>query len=219
VQKVHFYILSNGNNVGFSTRIFDDDGVNGLPYSLYDSIYVPNTAITTGTWTNVQVLSSSNVIITDGGFYVSWDMQGENINLATSLLAPFSNRTFEVFESAFAIFRFRDTQELMINASIEPYSFPTGENGLPAAAVQLELFPNPANSEFTLLYEVSDPNEDVLLNLYDVQGKQVQQFNLGKQQDGVQTFKSNIIDLTPGLYMAELTCGCDRKMEKLVVAR
>lgn len=60
-----FYISANTNNVDFYAKIYDDDGPNGGPGTLLDSVTVASSAITLNVYTSVPT-SDSNLVISDG---------------------------------------------------------------------------------------------------------------------------------------------------------
>jgi hypothetical protein len=212
VTKLHYYIISNTGS-SMSARIFDDDGISGLPYTLYDSVYVNSADIAVGAWTDV--ILPNPVTITSGGFYVAWDMQGENIALACSLSDPFSNRSYEVFQNGWGFFRFHETQEPLINATIES-GFPTGVDPSSVNGLDLQVFPNPATDNVTIAYS-SASNQKIWLVLTDLQGKIVSRWDLGNAGTGSQLFNIDANRYPAGMYLVELYSGNERKMSKLVI--
>ncbi len=98
-------IVSNFGNAAFTMKVYDDDGPNGGPGTLLDSVWVDAVdgqagdhayPLTTPFWLN------------DGGLYVQWYMQAANVNLAQDILAPFSLRSYEVIQGAWAEYRDRE---------------------------------------------------------------------------------------------------------------
>ena len=65
----------------FTAKIYDDDGPNGEPGTLIDSIFVDSFSVIAG-WNNIPL--SNPHIINDGGVYVLWYMEG--LQLAGSLV-------------------------------------------------------------------------------------------------------------------------------------
>ncbi|MBK9732989.1 MAG: T9SS type A sorting domain-containing protein [Chitinophagaceae bacterium] len=214
ITKIHYWNLSNAGS-DFSARVFDDDGINGLPYSMYDSIYVSSPDVVINGWTDIVL--DNPVTITSGGFYLSWDMHGTSISLGMSLAAPFSNRSFEVFNNGWGILRYRETQDPLINATVIQ-GFPTGITSTATAAdLQMQLSPNPASDQAIINYTIPATNEKVWLTVTDLQGKLISRWNIGTATGGDHTYSIDTRNYAAGMYLVELFSGKIKKMEKLVV--
>jgi subtilisin family serine protease len=70
----------------------------------------------------------------------------------------------------------------------------------------LKLFPNPANTDQTILLH-ANTNEDILINLYDSQGRNLQTIYKGKSIVGDNIIKSDINKLNPAIYFYEVKFG------------
>ncbi|MBX7110053.1 MAG: T9SS type A sorting domain-containing protein [Chitinophagales bacterium] len=213
ITKLHYWNTSNAGS-DFSARIFDDDGISGLPYSMFDSVYVSSGDIVINGWTDI--ILDNPVTITSGGFYLSWDMHGESIALGMTLAAPFSNRSFEVFNNGWGIYRSRETQDPMINATIIQ-GFPTGISTPGNTAIQLQLSPNPASDEATIQYLVPPTNEKVWLVIRDLQGKLISRRNIGTATEGNHAYTLDTRNYAAGMYLVELYAGKNKKTDKLVI--
>ncbi len=98
-------ISSNFNNVGFTMKVYDDNGPDGAPGDLLDSVFVsPNDA---QPGDHVYPLVQP-FMVDSGGVYVQWYMQGANVNLAQDIQAPFSLRSYEVIQGTWADYRDRE---------------------------------------------------------------------------------------------------------------
>jgi hypothetical protein len=113
------------------------------------------------------------------------------------------------------VFRYRDTEEPMINATIES-GFPTGITNFSEDNLQLQVFPNPASDNVYIDY-TSSTNEKVWLVIMDLQGKILNRYDLGVAGNGNQTFSLNADRYAAGMYLVELYSGNNKKMEKLVI--
>lgn len=103
-------IVSNVG-AGYTMKVYDDDGPNGQPGTLLDSVYISPAQATTGD----QVIPlSSPLSITSGGVYVQWYMLGANINIAVDANPPFSLRTYEVLDGVWAEYRDRTNQDFFL---------------------------------------------------------------------------------------------------------
>lgn len=148
-------------------------------------------------------------------------MQGEFISLGMvwTLLTPaelISNRTFEIFENIWGIYRDRETQDPLINATIE-MGIPTGVDAGSVNDMQLLISPNPASDAATVQYSVPGSNEKVWLVITDMQGKIISRRNIGNSGEPSKTVTINTENFASGMYFVELYAGKNRKIEKLIV--
>ena len=75
---------------------------------------------------------------------------------------------------------------------------------------ELTVFPNPSSSGFTL--NISDADQDVVLIVRDMTGRELEQKNLAK---GILQVEFGF-DLPAGIYLAEIVSGENRKLVKLI---
>lgn len=113
----NFFITANTNNNGFYAIIYDDDGPDNSPGTLLDSVFVPGTAITLNSYTQVSL--GNTVVVNDGGVYLRWEMGGENINIGTDSDAPISRHAYEILGNTWAAYRQFDTEDFMMSISYE----------------------------------------------------------------------------------------------------
>lgn len=97
-------IASNAGLVGFYMRVYDDDGLNGGPGTLLDSVFVPPANASAG---DKVIPLATPFTLTDGGVYVQWYMGGANINIAQDPQVPISLRTYECLDNVWAEYRDR----------------------------------------------------------------------------------------------------------------
>lgn len=215
VSKVHFYIVANPTGGGMDARLYDDDGINGAAYTLLDSIRVDSTNILTASWNDI-VLDTPNVIISSGGFYVNWNMVGSGIALGQDNVAPFSNRTFEVLGNSWAIYRFRETQDLMINATIEHSPWPTGVPHTLLTDLSMKIFPNPSNDAASVII-TSPGNLPAQIQIFDMSGKMVSKKVIDNLNSGATAFTIHTYDMNAGVYMVKVLTDNGVAEKKLVV--
>lgn len=98
-------IVSNFGNAPFTMKVYDDDGPNGGPGTLLDSVWVD---ATNGQAGDHAYPLHTPFMLNDGGLYVQWYMQGQNVNIAQDIAAPFSLRSYEVIQGAWADYRDRE---------------------------------------------------------------------------------------------------------------
>jgi len=216
ITKLHFWIYSFTSTDAFSARIYDDDGIQGLPFTVLDSIYVPGSQMTYNGWTDVAL--TDPIILNSGAFYVSWDEHSTGVQLACGNTIPISNRSYEIFQDIWGIFRYRETYEPMIAATVENYSYPTGITAANSDAMQLQVFPNPASDIVNLLYNLQDKNSESIVEITDVQGKVMQHFDLGKKS-GQHQLTLDVSSLPSGIYFANLISGKEKTMQKVIVTK
>ena len=212
ITKIHYFITSNFNNVAFSAKLLDDDGVSGLPFTIFDSIYVTSADMVINGWTDL--ILDAPVIVNSGGFYGSWNMEGEGITLG-STTKTISNRSYEVFDYGWGIYRFGSTQDPMIAVTVEKYSFPTGVTPV-EDAVNLQIFPNPASGHVNLVYNLPKYQGDNILFIHDMQGKELKSFDLN-HQSGTHHLTLDVSMLPAGVYFASVISGKEKAIQKLVV--
>jgi hypothetical protein len=94
---------------------------------------------------------------------------------------------------------------LCTNAAIEQFT----KNNL-----QLSVYPNPNTGSFTIIYTLE---QDAIMYLYDVQGKQVYSINISAEQKSVEI---NNLDLQNGMYMYKvLNNGTMLNNGKLIILK
>jgi hypothetical protein len=91
------------SGIAFYAKVFDDDGPNGTPGTLLDSVPVMGNTIIPNSIVTVSL--SSPVTINSGGVYVEWEMATSAVSIAQDLTPPFSRRTYEVFSSYWSTYR------------------------------------------------------------------------------------------------------------------
>ncbi len=119
VLESNYLINSNLNNFGFFARIYDDNGVDGGPGTLLDSVYVNSSQVNIGTNTVVPV--NNSIVLNNGGIYVEWYMEGDGIEIATDLDPPFSFQGYEVLSSIWSNYRDQESADFFISVDIEPF--------------------------------------------------------------------------------------------------
>lgn len=209
ITKLHYFITAFG---AFSARVFDDDGVQGLPFTLLDSQYVSSPNL--NGWTTITL--PAPIILESGGFYLSWDETLSGSLGCNVVTGHASNRSFELFQNIWGIFRTRSDHNPLIAATIEKYSIPTGVTNPDNKSVSLSLFPNPASDEVTLLYNIADARVNNAFLITDIQGKLIQTISLGSGA-GSHQMSANVSNLPAGIYFVVLKSGKEKSVEKLVI--
>ncbi len=109
-------VLSNLLPSGMYMKVFDDNGPNGGPGTVLDSIFVQAVDAAAGDHT----YDLSNAFLwTEGGLFVQWYMGGNNVNIAQDNVPPFSLRTYEVLDGVWAEYRDRETTDFHLGLRVE----------------------------------------------------------------------------------------------------
>lgn len=203
LTTVHVYIQSNVNLSGFYMSIFDDNGGQGSVGTRLDSIYVPAASYTAPIWVDIPL--TTPIIINSGSFYVSWNMDGAGITLGTNITGPFSNRTFEVLGNAWAIWRNRQIEDLMINATIDTVNIPVGISSLSPEDGMGEFYPNPSASLSTISVDMTGTGDHSLVTqLYSSDGKLMIENHLKILPGMKNQISLDLTGLKSGLYFCKL---------------
>lgn len=91
------------SGIAFYAKVFDDNGPNGTPGTLLDSVAVMGQNIVP--YQVITVPLSSPVTINSGGVYVEWEMATTTVSIAADLTPPFSRQSYEVFSIYWSTYR------------------------------------------------------------------------------------------------------------------
>lgn len=118
VTATRFYIESNTSGATFIGKIYDDNGYNGGPGTLLDSVLFTSTIFVGGYNT---IVPNNSVVIYSGGIYVGWEMYGLNITLAKDITPPISRRTFEYVGATWSEYRANQAEDFLITCTIQKH--------------------------------------------------------------------------------------------------
>ncbi len=203
IDTLRFFIAANTNNVSFFAKIIDDDGIGGLPGTdLYTSSAITPTSTTA--FTNVVV--PGGITVNSGGFYVSWVMNGESIQIGEDITAPISNRSYEGLGGSYAPYRNGSTNDPMIRAVVKNPSVGVVNNntGIPERFSLSQNYPNPFNPATMINFSIP-VNSFVRLSVYDILGREIQQLVNNDLTPGSYSVDFNASALTSGVYFYTLT--------------
>lgn len=116
VTSTKYYIESNPSGAYFIAKIYDDDGPDETPGTLLDSVMFTG-AIFVGGYNTVP--TNNNIVITNGGVYVLWEMYGIGITLSIDLTLPISLRTFEYISGIWSEYRDSQEQDFLIGVNVQ----------------------------------------------------------------------------------------------------
>ena len=113
ITNSKFFIQSNTGNADFFAKIYDDNGPNGGPGTLLDSVLVSAASISPNSYNTVPC-ANQNLIVNDGGVYLLWEMNGTNITLARDTTGPISRRSLEVLGGIWAPYREKNYEDFLM---------------------------------------------------------------------------------------------------------
>jgi hypothetical protein len=215
VTQLHAYIAANPNFVGYAMEIYRDNGTGGSAGTRIDTEYVASGSIVTPAWNTLAL--TTPYTINSGGIYVAWVMAGDAITLGQNQNPPFSNRTFEILSGSWADYRYRETEDVMINISGQKTSGAGIQESANANAFG-DFYPNPSSYSTAIDYNFSSNVQKLTYEIYDMQGKLVgskvfsQQFSNGK-------LVVNTEALANGMYSCKIIADGDQVMKKFTVLR
>jgi Secretion system C-terminal sorting domain len=215
IDTISFFIATTGP--GFFARVYDDDGTNGLPGTILFSSTIANPI--SGVFVRVPV---TGVNVTSGGFYVSWDMNGDGIAIGEDTGLPTSFRAFEGFGGLFGNYRNASTNDPMIRATVTMSSL-VGisqlSNELPDEYSLSQNYPNPFNPATTINFAIPKSSE-VSLKVYDILGREVVTLvNEFKLAGNYSVNFNETSGLNSGVYYYKITAGNFTDTKKLVLIK
>ena len=130
IKNTNFYIENNTGGASFDAKIYADDGQNGAPGTLLDSVTVPPSQVLAPA-NNVVPCASPDTIYS-GGVYVLWYMGAAGIGLGKDVTPPISGQTYEVLSNFWATYRDVESEDFWISVDIEklPFSDDIGVSGI-----------------------------------------------------------------------------------------
>ena len=100
-----------------------------------------------------------------------------------------------------------------------PFVYYTGINGNDSKTLnekQINVYPNPCGESFTLDF-VSDQNEYITIELYNILGQPVKTLTNRRFDSNKQSLKINCSDLSPGTYYISISAGKSVCWKKIII--
>ena len=212
ITKVAAHIVADPNAVGYTMKVYADDGPDNLAGTLLDSVNVAPGTFTLNAL-NTTLLNQA-VRIDSGGFYVVWQMNGDGVALGQNQIAPFSNRTFEVLSGTMSDYRYREIEDLMIRAYIARVGVGLSETENSLGGIG-DFFPNPASDKAYINVDASQIKSDnLLVQLYDAKGSLLRSELLMMQSGQLEV---DLQGLSAGLYTVRLVADGQSTTRKVAV--
>jgi hypothetical protein len=87
------------------------------------------------------------------------------------------------------------------------------------AVVAMSVFPNPAQGESTISYQVQGGTQAVAVRVTDLLGREVRTLLDAKQSPGFHDFKVSMNDLPTGIYLVKVQVGDKVATRRLEITR
>jgi hypothetical protein len=216
IDTLRYYIAANTSSVSFIAKIYDDDGIGGLPGTqLYASSPITPTV---GAFNNVVVPGA--ITVTSGGFYVSWVMNGASIQIGEDITAPISNRSFEGFEPAYAPYRNGSTNDPMIRAVMKNPSVGVVNTNteIPERFSLSQNYPNPFNPATVINFSIP-AKSFVKLSVFDILGREVKQLVSSDLTAGNYSVDFDASALTSGVYFYTITANGFKDTKRMLLVK
>ena len=86
------------------------------------------------------------------------------------------------------------------------FDFATGTNDIEHDFISVKTYPNPASNMVFVSYNLTE-KADVAISVYDIQGREVLKKVVMAKNSGKHLMKLDVNNLSPGLYIYQLTIG------------
>ena len=216
ITMVHFFIQGNPNFFGFFATVLDDNGNQGAPGTRLDSVYVDPINIIAPGWVDVPL--TAPIQINSGKFYVVWNMDGPDLSLGQDLTVPISNNTYEILGTTYAIYRSREFEDLMINATIDTIFTTVGINENEHADIFEEFYPNPATKYVVMNFQLPEGQNKLSYELYSSQGKLIHSETLEQSARKSNKLVIDVSELPSGIYHCRMSSGNITANRKMVIS-
>lgn len=221
IQDIQIYVFSVGTS-GFRARLLDDDGPSGSPGTiLFDTLISSPTM-----GLNTIDVSSQNISIPDGAFYVGWiQFAADAASVGRDFTAPFSRRPLE-YTGAWSDFRGKETEDLMLRATI---GVPPGveeekEGNLkPLRLLLTSNRPNPFHHSTMIHFSI--PHRGMTsLEIFDLTGSHIRTLVEAEKEVGNYRAEWNGKDsrgreVPSGLYFYKLSSSGKTMIKKMILLK
>lgn len=197
----------------FYAKIFDDNGPGGSAGTLLDSVLVDGAQCLVNQVMTVPV-STPNLIINSGGFYISWEMASTSVTLGTSLTPPFSRQTYEVI-SAWSTYRDAQNTDFFIGTDVN-YTY-VGVEEHSNLLEGVTVYPVPATDVVKIAFE-ENTNASVTVTVYGMDGKRTETKTVAPAINGT-VIPLDVHNYAAGIYFFDIRTGDKVRKGKFVVTK
>lgn len=215
ITDVYTYIVANPNFFGYTIQVFDDNGSGGAAGTELDSVYIPSGNVFTPSWNTVPL--TSTLTINSGGVYVAWLMEGDGLTLGQNQMPPFSYRTYEILSGTWADYRYRETEDLMINLAIERVSS-IGVEENESDNYFGQVYPNPSSYNAAIDYNFPVDVNQLSYEVFDMQGRVVALRTFSQQMSNGKLV-INTESLDAGMYSCRIIVDGESTVRRFSVMR
>lgn len=207
VDTVEAYIIGNDGNpqtpmiADFRIELLAPDTA-GLPGQVLASKMVSRLDALEDAWNTI--VFDPPVAIDSAGFFLAWIQLGNGIGLGAETIGPKSRQSFEVLSDQWGPYRFRDSQDLLLQAKVRDLSVGRDDRVV-TPILSARLAPNPGSDHFRLICEVEEKGNGSV-QVMDLAGKVLLSKELGKITPGNHSFLFEPT-LPPGAYLIQLQIG------------
>jgi len=218
------------NNVtkvlGFTMKIYDDNGAGGTPGTLLSEIRFEATdqVPLAGNRITQQKPLDAPLTVTSGTLYVSFEMDDNTDTLLYNALCvdeqgPASFRTFEVSGGLWAPYRDRANSDFAIG--LQGTYLPTSiSNDVASYGFRLgQSFPNPAMDRATVPFTLTTATGKAQLLVRNLLGQTVETLDLGLLGAGEHNVELNTTNYPAGVYLYTLSVGGKSLTGKLSISK
>lgn len=150
-------------------------------------------------WNRIEL--ETPVVITEGGFYVSWIQLDEAFLLIADQAGPISRRTFEILDNNWAQNRSVNEEDYWIRAQIDTRLIASSVDNTLTGLEAFELYPNPTSDAFNLGLSFSYPQQ-ISISIYNSIGQKMKVLRPGRLQS--LTEQVNVSGWAKGVYMVQI---------------
>lgn len=140
ITRTSFMHTATGSSTGFVAKIRKNDGPNGSPGTLLDSVVVGSGNVTLNSYFNITP-NNPGAYIDSGGVYIIWEPIDAGIELGVDKNPPFSKYSYQFGSNGFEEYANNATEDFMIKVQFKKG---TGTSVHEWKAVSnLKAYPNP----------------------------------------------------------------------------
>ncbi len=211
ITRTSFMHTAVGSSTGFVAKIKKNDGPNGTPGTLLDSVIVGSGNVTLNTYYNVTP-TNPGAYIDSGGVYVIWEPIDAGIELGVDKNLPFSKYSFQIDNNGFDPYVNNNSEDFMMRVQFKKGTGTSIEEL--KTITNLKAYPNPFNNFITIELPKSLDGNLVNVQMTNMNGQAVQ-VKVMRSKNEIRIFKGN---LSSGQYIYSINnVGIEKANGKITV--